>query len=147
VTVSDVADAAVTVAWVPLNITVLLVLVVLKLVPVMVTVVPAAPVLGLMPVIVGTLLAMVMFTVVVPEIFDVGVNNDAVISVEPVAIPYVRPVLDIVATLVFDELQVTELVKSRVVLSEYVPVAINCCVAPIAILGLAGVTAIEVSVA
>jgi hypothetical protein len=34
-----------------------------------------------------------------------------------------------------------------VVLSEYVPVAVNCCVAPKAILGLAGVTSIEVSVA
>ena len=31
--------------------------------------------------------------------------------------------------------------------SEYVPVAVNCCVVPKAILGLAGVTSIEVSVA
>lgn len=31
--------------------------------------------------------------------------------------------------------------------SEYVPVALNCCVVPKAIRGLAGVTSIEVSVA
>ena len=35
---------------------------------------------------------------------------------------------------------------SRVVLSEYVPVAVNCSVVPGAMLGLAGVTAIEESV-
>ena len=31
-------------------------------------------------------------------------------------------------------------------LSEYVPVAVNCCVAPVRIVGFAGVTAIEESV-
>jgi hypothetical protein len=34
-----------------------------------------------------------------------------------------------------------------VVLSLYVPVAVNCCVYPVEIVGLAGVTAMDVSVA
>src|SRR3989339_579592 len=43
--------------------------------------------------------------------------------------------------------QVTDVVRSAVVASEYVPVAINCCVVPLAILGLTGVTAMDDSVA
>ena len=58
-----------------------------------------------------------------------------------------RPLLLIVAIVVLDELQVTCVVISRVVPSEYVPVAVNCWVAPAAMLGLAGVTAIEDRVA
>ena len=53
----------------------------------------------------------------------------------------------IVATEVVAEAQVTWLVRSSVELSENVPVAVNCSVVPLAMLGLAGVTAIEVSVA
>jgi hypothetical protein len=56
-----------------------------------------------------------------------------------------KPALLIVATAVLLEVQVTVLVKSRVVLSLYVPVAVNCCVVPLAIEGFVGVTAIEVS--
>jgi hypothetical protein len=52
-----------------------------------------------------------------------------------------------VATLAFVELQVTELVRFCVLLSLYVPVAVNCCASPAAIEGLAGVTAIDTSVA
>jgi len=52
-----------------------------------------------------------------------------------------------VATVVVTEDQVTELVMFCVLASENVPVAVNCCVAPLTIDGLAGVTAIEVSVA
>jgi hypothetical protein len=66
---------------------------------------------------------------------------------EPAATPVARPVPEIVATDVFEELQVTELVMTPVLESEYVPVAVNCCVAAIAIAGFAGVTAIDVSVA
>lgn len=62
------------------------------------------------------------------------------------ASPREPAVMLIVATVADDELQVTELVMSRVVLSEYVPVAINCCVVSRAMLGLAGVTAIETRV-
>ena len=51
------------------------------------------------------------------------------------------------ATPVVAETQVTELVMFCVLVSENVPVAVNCCVAPLTSDGLAGVTAIEVSVA
>ena len=66
---------------------------------------------------------------------------------EPAATPDANPEAEMVATVVFDEIHVTELVKFCVLASENVPVAVNCCVAPAAIDGLAGVTAIEVSVA
>lgn len=45
------------------------------------------------------------------------------------------------------ELQVACVVRSWVVLSEYVPVAVNCKVNPLATLWFAGVTEIELSVA
>jgi len=53
----------------------------------------------------------------------------------------------ILATLVDDEFQVTDVVISWVELSVYVPSAINCFVVPMAILGLVGVTAIDTSAA
>jgi hypothetical protein len=53
----------------------------------------------------------------------------------------------IVATGKFEELHVTNDDMSCVVESEYVPVAKNCLVVPFAMLGLAGVTAIDDSVA
>src|SRR5204863_8149059 len=46
-----------------------------------------------------------------------------------------------------DELQVTWVVRSCIVLSLKVPVAVNCCFVPFAMLGFVGVTAIEVRVA
>ena len=52
----------------------------------------------------------------------------------------------IVATAGVADAHVTWLVRSCVELSEKVPVAVNCCVFPLAMLGLAGVTAIELSV-
>jgi hypothetical protein len=58
-----------------------------------------------------------------------------------------RPVLPIGASVVSEELHATEVVRSCFVPFEYVPVAVNCCVAPEAMIGFAGVTAIEVSVA
>ena len=51
-----------------------------------------------------------------------------------------------VATPVVRENQLTELVMFCVELSLYVPVAVNCSVAPFVILGFAGVTAIDDSV-
>ena len=48
-----------------------------------------------------------------------------------------------VATEVVAEAQVTWLVRFCVELSEKVPVAVNCWVSPLAMLGLAGVTAID----
>jgi hypothetical protein len=75
----------------------------------------------------------------------------AVIVVDPAASAVASPVepaaLLIFATPALDELQAAEAVKSCVVLSEYVPVALNCCVAPFAMEGFCGVTAIDVSVA
>lgn len=72
--------------------------------------------------------------------------NVAVIVVVPVAwavaSPLVPSVLLMVATAVFDELHVTAAVASRVaVLFLQVPVAVNCCLAPMATLVVAGVTA------
>ena len=45
------------------------------------------------------------------------------------------------------ELQVTVVVRFCVLLSEYVPVAVNCSVPVVSMVGFAGVTAIETSVA
>jgi hypothetical protein len=62
---------------------------------------------------------------------------------EPCATPLANPLPDIVATPLFDELQVTVFVRFWVLLSLYVPVAVYCCVFPIGTEAFAGVTAIE----
>ena len=64
-----------------------------------------------------------------------------------VASPLVPAVLLIVAMFVWLELHVTVVVRFCVLLSEYVPVAVNCSVPVVPIVGFAGVTAIETSVA
>ncbi len=91
--------------------------------------------------------AAVTVSVVDPDMLP----DPAVIVVEPaatgVATPLEPAALLIVATPVLDELQVTDVVRFRVEPSEYVPVAVNCWVVPLATLGLAGVTARETSVA
>lgn len=66
---------------------------------------------------------------------------------EPAVRPVANPDAEIVATAVFNDVHVTEPVMFWVVASENVPVAVNCCVPPLPIDGLAGVTAIEVRVA
>jgi hypothetical protein len=72
----------------------------------------------------------------------------AVICVVPAATPVASPVAaPIVANAVFDDFHVTLAVVFFVELSLYVPVAVNCCVAPAAMEGVAGVTAIDCSVA
>jgi hypothetical protein len=71
---------------------------------------------------------------------------EAVIVVDPATTAVAIPVVAIVATVVLVELQVTVAVRSAVELSEYVPVAVNCWVAPTVLLGLAGVTAMDESV-
>jgi hypothetical protein len=75
----------------------------------------------------------------------------AVIVVVPaatgVAFPIAPAVLLIVAMDADDELQVTDKVIFCVLLSEKVPVAVNCSVVPGAMPGLAGVTAIDTSFA
>ena len=65
----------------------------------------------------------------------------------PCAAPVARPPEVIVAILVLDDVQVTELVRFWVDPSEYVPAAVNCCVLPLGIEGFAGVTAIDTRVA
>jgi hypothetical protein len=64
----------------------------------------------------------------------------------PVATAVANPLAAMVATLVLDDAHVAELVRSFVLLSEYIPVAVNCCVVPAAIDAEAGVTATLVSV-
>jgi hypothetical protein len=56
-----------------------------------------------------------------------------------------KPLLLIVAIPVASEFQVAVLVRFCVLLSLYVPVAVNCCVSPKAIEGFAGITRIETS--
>src|SRR6266568_890698 len=91
--------------------------------------------------------AAVTVSVVLPE----TPPKVAVIVVVPAATDVARPcdppALLIVATAVLDELQVTWVVRSCVVLSLKVPVAVNCCVVPFAMLGFVGVTPSEVRVA
>ncbi len=60
--------------------------------------------------------------------------------------PNASPVPLIVATLVLEEDHVTLNVMSCVLLSLYLPVAVNCCEAPLAMDGLVGVTIMVCSV-
>jgi hypothetical protein len=55
---------------------------------------------------------------------------------EPAALPTVATVVD-------EELQVTDAVISRLLLSEKMPVAVNYLVVPSAMIGLTGATSIE----
>jgi hypothetical protein len=86
------------------------------------------------------------------SVFDPEMVPDvAVIVVEPaataVANPFEPDVLLMVATLVVDELQIAVDVRFWVLPLENVPVAVNCWVVPGAMFALAGVTAIDTSVA
>jgi hypothetical protein len=75
------------------------------------------------------------------------VPEAAEIVTPPTDAPVARPALLIVARDRLLELHVTELVRFCVLLSLNVPIAVNCCVVPVAIVSLAGVTAIEISAA
>ena len=81
--------------------------------------------------------------VVLPEI----VPKVAVMVAVPAARAVANPVLLTVAVDGLEELQVTCLVMSKLVPSEYAPEAANCWVAPKGILGLARVTDMELRVA
>jgi hypothetical protein len=87
--------------------------------------------------------AAVTVSVVEPAIVD----DVAVIVEVPAAEPVARPAAVIVAVAAFDELHVAVVVRFWVVPSLNVPVAVNCCVAPLVIEGFAGVTAIDCNVA
>lgn len=75
----------------------------------------------------------------------------AVIDVVPgpavVASPSLPGSLLIMAAVGTEELQVTWVVRSWVLRSLYLPVAVNCCVKPTGTLGLAGVITMETRVA
>jgi hypothetical protein len=71
----------------------------------------------------------------------------AEIFVLPMFNPVASPLTVIEAMLVTDDLQVTTPVTSCTLLSEKVPVAVNCCAIPSGMLGFAGVTAIDVMTA
>jgi hypothetical protein len=76
------------------------------------------------------------------------IDDDVAVIVElPTPAPLARPAALIVATVVVPEVQVTVDVKFCVVPSLNVPVAVNCWVAPLAIDGFTGVTAIDCRVA
>jgi len=94
-----------------------------------------------------TSVAEVTVTVVEPEMLP----EVAVIVAEPAALEVVNPfapaVLLTAATDPFDETQVTDVVRSCVVSSEYVPVATNCWLVPLMMPGLVGVISMETSVA
>ena len=84
-------------------------------------------------------------SVVVPD--RLVARSVAVIVVRPGATDVARP-LEPVALLmtamdVTDELHITAVVRSFVVLSGYVPVAIYDCVMPVTMLGLSGVTVMD----
>jgi len=64
--------------------------------------------------------------VVLPEIPGMLVMEVAVMVVAPAATAVAKPVLLTVATVRSDEVQVTCVVISKIVVSEYVPVALNC---------------------
>jgi hypothetical protein len=71
----------------------------------------------------------------------------ALMVVLPAATAVARPAALMIATPLLEEAQLTWLVMFCALPSEYVPVAKNCCVAPGAIVGFAGVTAIDDKVA
>ncbi len=87
--------------------------------------------------------------VVDPSTWVVG--STALTSACPTPVPSARPLLASallkVATASCEENQVTSWVMSRVVVSEKVPVAVNCWLRPLAMEEAAGVTSIETSAA
>jgi hypothetical protein len=71
----------------------------------------------------------------------------ALMVLVPAATPVARPPVPILAVAVVPDPHVTDDVRFCVLLSLKVPVAVNCCVDPLAIDELAGVTAMDCSVA
>jgi hypothetical protein len=69
-------------------------------------------------------------------------SSVAEIVVVPGPTPVARPVAVIVATAVVPDVQVAALVRFSVEPSEKAPIAVNCSVVPLTILGFAGVTTI-----
>ena len=85
--------------------------------------------------------------VTVTDVEPVTEFSVAVIVADPAATPFTKPAASTVALAILEELQVTKSVMSQVLASEFVPVAINCCVVFTGTLGFAGVTAIDAGLA
>jgi hypothetical protein len=85
--------------------------------------------------------------VTVSVVVPVMPPEEAEMVLLPAATPVARPETLIVATEAVADNQLAAAVRSFVVPSLYVPVAVNCCVAPVAIVGADGATAMEISVA
>jgi hypothetical protein len=88
-----------------------------------------------------------MGAVTVRVVFPLTAPEAAVMVVDPGPPATAPPVALIVATVVFEELHMTEVVRSAVLLSLYVPVAVNCRPVPRATIELAGVTAMDTNCA
>lgn len=111
------------------------------------------------PVVPNAMLGLVGVTIMDTSVAEVTVSavdpdilpDTAVIVVEPAATEVASPLepaeLLTAATAAADELQLTDVVRSCVVLSENVPVAINCWFVSLTMLGLVGVIAMDRSVA
>ncbi len=93
-----------------------------------------------------TEIAVIVFGVTVRVAVPLTPLIEAVTVVEPAAPAVARPGELTVATAVFAAVQLAVAVTFAVEPSLYVAVAVNCCVAPAAILGLPGEIAIEVTV-
>ena len=70
-----------------------------------------------------------------------------VVEEEVILRPVAKPLPDMVATLVFDEIQVAASVITTVLPSSNVAVATNCCVSPEVIDAVEGVTSIDFTLA
>jgi len=84
--------------------------------------------------------------VAIKDVEPFTVPESALIVVVPAVTAVAIPELLMVATAVLDEDQVAVLVRSCILLSLKVPVALNCCPFPTVMDGLAGVTCIETRV-
>ncbi len=104
------------------------------------TVVPKGTVVLVGVVAIDVSTAGVTVSVADDEVFE---SNIAVMSVEPTPTAVARPELLIVEVVILDELQIADVVKSSRLPQPNVPVAVNCCAVPLAILAFPGVTAIE----
>jgi hypothetical protein len=91
-------------------------------------------------------IAFVPPAVTVNGVVPVTPLREAVTLVEPAATPVARPLELMVAIAVLAAVQVAVELMFAVEASLYVAVAVNCCVAPTAMLKFPGVTAIEVIV-
>ena len=79
--------------------------------------------------------------VTVTFVENVNPLTEAVIVALPVLAAAAKPLALTVATLVLDELQPTDAVRSCVLPSEYLPATVNCCVAPSGTNGFCGLMA------